>query len=358
MLLTHTAPVNTAPHPRRAWLDVWRVVAASLVFLTHYKPLDGPLHALVDEGHIGVALFFVLSGALLGSQLWATAPETGLPTQSHWWQQFYLRRFSKIYLLHTVLYLVSLPFLLPGTGYVLLNLSLMKGLYPPAVFSGLPQSWSLTPELLLYALLPVLALLGRWWRPLPLMVAALAAVIAVGTWPYAALYTAAGRGFAFVLGLDLARRWAQPTLEAPGKRFRIIAWVLSGVGLAGLMLYLGTLAPPGAHTASTDSGDPQALMMNVVWVPLFFAAAVHATRQLSEATLAKQAAYDRLKGFFSLLSQASYAFYLLHVGPLASGVYLIAGHNNVLTFALLWALSIVLHRTVERPILRMITAKR
>lgn len=358
MVLTHTFFANTAHGRRWVWLDVWRVVAASLVFLTHYKPLEGPLHALADEGHIGVALFFVLSGALLGSQLWEKAPDTGLPGDTAWWKGFYLRRFSKIYVLHTVLYLASLPFLLPGSGYILLNLTLMKSLYPPAVFSGLPQSWSLTPELMLYALLPLLALLGRVWRGLPWMVALVAALIVVGTWPYAALYSAAGRGVAFVLGLDLARRWAKHPTQEPSPGYRMAAAVLSLLGLAGLMLYLGIWAPPGAHTASTDSGDPQALTMNVIWVPLFFAAAVHATRKLQpEATLAVNPPYRALQGVFSLLSQASYAFYLLHVGPLAAGVYLIAGHNNVLTFGILWILSIGLHLTVERPILRMILAK-
>lgn len=336
---------------------MWRVVAATLVFLTHYKPLGGPWHTLADEGHIGVALFFVLSGALLGSQLWATAPETGLPTRRSWWQGFYLRRVSKIYVLHTLLYLASLPLLLPGSGYILLNLTLTKSLYPPAVFSGLPQSWSLMPELMLYAMLPALAWLGRWWRPLPLLAVGLAAFVAVGLWPYAALYTAAGRGFAFVLGLGLARRWAQPGAQDPGRLYRGVAILLSAVGLAGLMLYLGTMAPPGAHTASTDSADPQALLANVLWVPLFFAAGVHATRRLGGETSPKPPAYKTLQSAFSLFSRASYAFYLLHVGPLASGVYLVAGHNNALTFVLLWILAIGLHEAVERPILRMIAVK-
>lgn len=358
MVLTHTFFANTAPGRRWVWLDVWRVVAASLVFLTHYKPVEGRWHALADEGHIGVALFFVLSGALLGTQLWEKAPETGLPTERGWWKGFYLRRFSKIYVLHTVLYLASLPFLLPGSGYILLNLTLTKSLYPPALFSGLPQSWSLTPELMLYALLPFLALLGRGWRTLPWLVAFATAMVAAGIWPYAALYTAAGRGFAFVLGLDLARRWAKTPTEEPGTGYRLGAAVLALLGLAGLMLYLGTLAPPGPHTASTDSGDPQALMTNVIWVPLFFATAVHATRRLTtRETSGAKPAYGALQGLFFLFSQASYAFYLLHVGPLAAGVYLIAGHNNVLTFGLLWILSIGLHLTVERPILRMILAK-
>lgn len=358
MVLTHTFFANTAPGRRWVWLDVWRVVAASLVFLTHYKPVEGPLHALADEGHIGVALFFVLSGALLGSQLWAKAPDTGLPIETGWWKDFYLRRFSKIYVLHTLLYLASLPFLLPGSGYILLNFTLTKSLYPPAVFSGLPQSWSLTPELMLYTLLPLLALLGRVWRGLPWLVALVAALIAVGTWPYAALYTVAGRGVAFVLGLYLARRWAKHPTQEPATGYRIVAVVLSLLGLAGLMLYLGTWAPPGPHTASTDSGDPQALMMNVIWVPVFFATCVHATRRLTlRVTLEGNRPYRALQGLFSLFSQASYAFYLLHVGPLAAGVYLIAGYNNVLTFGILWILSIGLHVTVERLILRMILAK-
>jgi peptidoglycan/LPS O-acetylase OafA/YrhL len=346
--------------PRLAWLDIWRVAAASLVFVTHYKPITGRYDALVDEGHIGVALFFVLSGAVLGLQLWHVAPATGLPTQRVWWQGFYLRRFSKIFLLHTLLYLVSLPFI-PDDGLgIFLNLTLTKGLVPAYTFSGLQQSWSLTVELMLYMALPIIAWgMQRSLKTTLLLAVGIAILFSALSW-YAALYTVAGRSFAFVLGVALAKGWQKPTPLPKGAWW---CWLLAILGLLGLMFYLGTLAPiTRPHLASTDVEAWLPLTANTVLVPLVFAGGIwltHPPIKTLHRTMGATASHLQAQGvrLLSLLAQSSYAFYLLHLGPVAKLVYLIAGHNNVLTFAALWIVSIVLHKTLEYPILRILTSK-
>jgi peptidoglycan/LPS O-acetylase OafA/YrhL len=355
--------INMQSTPRLAWLDAWRVVAATLVFLTHYKPLDGPLHSLADEGHIGVALFFVLSGAVLGTQLWQEDPSNGLPSSRRWWQHFYVKRLSKIYVLHTLLYAVSFTLIPDDALGIALNFTLTKALVPGYTFSGLAQSWSLTVELMLYLALPILA----WARVkagrgvlFGLMVLAL--VVSVCSW-YGSLYTVLGRSFAFMLGLELAQSWH----HRPARPFKPKIWFYALLILVSSMFQLGQLAPDGAHTASTDSTKWYALAANTILIPAAFATLLEITR--SEGFLPETSTQNiyamRLRRWLQskglpllgLMAKASYAFYLLHVGPAAKLVYLVAGYNNVLAFALLWILSIVIYKTIEYPILRIITSK-
>ncbi len=326
-------------HRRMAWPDVWRVVAASLVFATHYKPWGGPLRALCHEGHTGVALFFVLSGLLLGRQLFA---EGGLPRQG--WRVFFLRRGAKIYSLHTLLYLLCLPLLADTPGQAALSLTLTKGLVPSAVFAGLPQSWSLTAELMCYAMLPMLVRLPGRGLAGVLGLAAVVAAAASWLWPFAALYTVAGRGFAFCLGVALARwplslhrgRGGNEGASLPSIRWPL-ALLLAGAGL----LALGTLAPAGPLTASTDSLAPWALLANTIAIPLVWTACLGLTLGARVPGAA----------FWQLLAQGSYAFYLIHIGPVARLVGFAVGQQVIWQFVFLWLVAVALHKLVENPIL-------
>jgi len=357
---------------RLFWLDIWRLLAVTLVFCTHYKPWAGRWHALADEGHTGVALFFVLSGTVLGLQLWQEVEkrlDSPLKTSLNapvispaWWRSFYIRRLAKLFTLHTLLYVMQLPFLF-ATGYVLLNLALVKGLYAPALFSGLPQAWTLTPELLLYLSLPLWfwAYRQRPWLPL-----ALSAGIAISISfidGYAATYTALGRGFAFVLGLHLARlliaQEAGKKVVQAGRVRGMLPWAVSVAGVVLLLLALGQLADfyaPAelARPASTDTRHWAALLANAVVVPLVFGAGIWITRAGFLGNVGTP--IHAVQQFISLLARASYAFYLLHVGPVAQVVYLLAFHNNLLAFAALWGLAVAVHLLVESPLLQIIQA--
>ena len=374
-------PPTSDLHRRLIWLDGWRIVAASLVFLTHYKPISGPFRALADEGHIGVALFFVISGMVLGRQLWQEAPATGLPAGLGWWQGFYRRRFAKIYLLHTALYLLCLPMLAGSAFEVAANLTLTKALFPSAVFSGLPQSWSLTVELMLYALLPVLAWLGQRQVWVPLTLSLILALVASAWFPYAALYSVAGRAFGFCLGMAMMRSEKPEargqSLEVRSERQKARDWVftlgktlsfplrmaLSALVLAGALLALGTLAPPGFQKASTDSGSWLALAANTIAIPIILAALIAFTKpnrlisNLSPLTSHLSSLTSHFSLLTSLLGRASYAFYLLHVGPLGNAIQFLSLHNNLLTYLLLWGFSLAIHVSAEYPILRMLSSK-
>ena len=139
-----------------------RAAAASLVFFFHYNPFarrgeNNLLFRLVNEWHIGVSLFFVLSGFLVFYRHQAEA----VPLR-----EYLLRRFARIYPLFFIFSLLQFfspwyHFTGPKAEEVFLNLSFLKGFSEAYAFSGIPQAWSLTPEVCFYLLVPLFALLLR-----------------------------------------------------------------------------------------------------------------------------------------------------------------------------------------------------
>lgn len=97
------------PAPRLPELDGLRAIAILLVLADHYLsyvPVAG-MHRVVEQGWIGVDLFFVLSGFLIGGILLDERAAT------NYYRVFYLRRFFRIVPLYAVL---VLPALLVVTG--------------------------------------------------------------------------------------------------------------------------------------------------------------------------------------------------------------------------------------------------
>lgn len=94
-------------------LDVLRAVAIVWVMLFHSWVIGGlsqPFEGLQNTGWMGVDLFFVLSGYLIGGQLLRPL-SNGLPLD---FRTFYLRRSFRI--LPAYLVVLGLYFLAPGRG--------------------------------------------------------------------------------------------------------------------------------------------------------------------------------------------------------------------------------------------------
>jgi peptidoglycan/LPS O-acetylase OafA/YrhL len=160
----------SAPEDRRfPALNAVRAVAALGVVATHTafdtgEVNRGPLGALLSRLDFGVALFFVLSGFLLGRPFFRSAARRR-PRPSY--RHFLWKRALRILPLYWVVVLAALILLPENSGAGALtwatNLTLTQiyteGLLP----TGLTQMWSLCTEVLFYVLLPALtvALLGR-----------------------------------------------------------------------------------------------------------------------------------------------------------------------------------------------------
>lgn len=166
---TPPAPARMADIPA---LTSLRAIAALLVFLHHFAgfaPLTSG-HNLFEivsiEGHIGVTIFFVLSGFLLTARYFDSFADKKISIA-----EYVIKRTARIYPLYYVVF--ALNFLIPADGNFalmslpyeslrfpnwLVYLTLTQGYFSQIKFLGIPTAWSLTLEEAFYILLPLILL--------------------------------------------------------------------------------------------------------------------------------------------------------------------------------------------------------
>ena len=155
-----------------------RAVAALMVFFHHFNPISpalfGPrLHYLVAELHIGVSVFFVLSGFLIGYR-YLGGRQVALRT-------YFANRFARIYPMYFLLTTITFVAICYKNGGInlgfitqyLLNISFLRGLFKEYLLTGILQGWSLTVEEMFYLSAPLIFWLVRrsrqWLWVLPLL---------------------------------------------------------------------------------------------------------------------------------------------------------------------------------------------
>jgi peptidoglycan/LPS O-acetylase OafA/YrhL len=186
-------------HQRLPGLDVLRALAIAWVMAYHlvsYGPRFGPvLGPVADLGWMGVDLFFVLSGFLVGGQVFAACAAPGGPR----WGDYLLRRALRVlpaYLAVLGLYLWipdwrESPGMQPAWQFLSFTANLFPDYFRNRAFS---HAWSLCVEEHFYLLLPL-------------------AVMALSRRP--GLHKSALFVLALLLGGIAARAWAWHTQVAP-----------------------------------------------------------------------------------------------------------------------------------------------
>ena len=146
--------------PRQAGIDLLRAVAILWVTAYHLDSPDLPLPALARQGWMGVDLFFVLSGYLIGLQLLRPYGAGGQPD----WLRFFQRRAWRI--LPSYCAVLALYLLVPAwresaaMAPLWQFLTFTANLFPDyARQRAFSHAWSLCVEEHFYLLLPPLV----WW---------------------------------------------------------------------------------------------------------------------------------------------------------------------------------------------------
>ena len=199
---------NTSTNNKLYGLDVLRTLAISFVFMFHYDRIFPSPQWLTDIskfGWTGVDLFFVLSGYLIASQLFAGIAKGQVLS----FKKFFLKRFFRI--IPAYLAVVAIYFCFPAARereapaplwkYLSFTQNLGLDLRTQGTFS---HAWSLCIEEQFYLLLPLILIVLIYYK-----------AVRKGRWLLAAL---------FILGLVL--RWFiyEKLVVVPGEEINWTTW--------------------------------------------------------------------------------------------------------------------------------------
>jgi peptidoglycan/LPS O-acetylase OafA/YrhL len=333
-----------------------RAIAAYMVYFHHYNPLEASYSSsiacgMIRELHIGVTLFFVLSGFLIAHRY------SGMKNFS--FRNYFINRVARIYPMYfilTTLTFVIMAFYLRDPEFrrpavYLMNITFLKGFFDNLKFTGISQGWSLSVEEVFYLTAPLFFLLinRNIWnlilQPFLLILLGILLVyffsgstqnIIFGDIDFMFNYTFFGRCTEFFIGIGLALLLRKEKRETSFRYFTylgIIAFVLSVFGLSIVR---------GEHAFGIN--DPAGRFINNFILPLF-GVSLFFFGLIRENTPVSNLLSSKL---FILLGKSSYIFYLIHIGVFSFVLHKIT-HNLALHFILMNVVSIILFRFLEEP---------
>ena len=375
----------SAPPTHFHSLDTLRGLAAFAVVFNHWKhfcyvgvdggpaldrsvaPFYDQLFALYEHGWIAVDFFFSLSGFVF---FWLYSERIGARTVST--KSFVQRRFSRLYPLHLVTLLVMLglqTLSLSRTGsytiypyndgyHFLLNLGFLSGWGIERGLSFDAPNWSVSIEVLLYAVFFLVCLSARARKPRSLL---LFAALGLGL---RMLLPNIGRGiFSFFLGGLVYASYLRLIARSDWRRALRPAAAILCCGLACLVLELryGWLGASLESLARSSSGTISARAAGMMLGKL---PELLVTGLLFPLTILTLALFETARGSlsrrFAFLGAWSYSAYLWHV-PLQVALVLTFGALGVdarvmnqgwamgLFFGLLFVCSHYSYNYLERP---------
>jgi peptidoglycan/LPS O-acetylase OafA/YrhL len=349
--------LKTASSGRFDALTGARWLFASLVFVYHNRKywrndVNKYLMQFMNEMHIGVSLFFVLSGFLIAFKY--NKPGTG----KHHYGRYAGLRMARILPLYWLLLLVSyIDWGFPKTGYqTFITFSLLHGFSNVHNLDGIAQAWSLTVEMSFYALAPLIFFCWNKavWKAIALLIAMFLLVYGAGEalhsfngnkgqyfYPFHFVVhsTFFGRATEFIFGVWLASMLHGQHLNLFKK---IRHKTVIGFSGAFISLFLISFLQPDIfhHGYDTVMGS----LIQYIIVPFF--AIIWFYGLIEERTWMQQLFSSKL---FVLLGNASFAFYMVHISYVnlrIKGLFFLTDRNYVV----LWLASILLYLFFEKPV--------
>lgn len=337
-----------------------RAIAAYMVFIHHYNTFANQgLHDFFGEFHIGVTLFFVLSGFLIAHRYY--------DKEVFDFKNYILKRIARIYPMYFLLTTATFAFFaffhaqnqMEDVKVYLMNITFLRGFLDDLKFSGIAQGWSLTVEELFYLSAPLFFILIKKSKSfliiVPILFIGLGLLLVqlcssvsfyglMHTIDFMLDFTFFGRITEFFIGIGLALYLQKDTKSSPQPWFTslgLLFIILSVYGLSLLKIgngngtdcilgkIINTLVLPLLGIAPLYYG----LMKENTWVSRFLSSSL-----------------------MVLLGKSSYIFYLIHMGIVVMLMHKFTLNIGIL-FVCLNVIAIGLYLFLEKPINQWILKK-
>ena len=367
-----------------------RAIAAYFVFFHHYNQLDFsyPIQRTLNEFHMGVTMFFVLSGFLICMRYYGNSEITG-----SWFRKYIKNRIARIYPMYFFLTLLTflLYFVVGGEPSVMgtvqspilvlfLNIFFIRGFFDDLKFTGVGQGWSLTVEECFYLLAPVFFIgikknkNNLFYYPLLLLAFGITIVLVFSNFSvigffknfrFLFLYTFFGRCIEFFIGMKLAL-----IVLEKNEKIQTLP-VFTTIGLFGVAIAISVLVFLPLNGREFGLYHPFGIFTNNIILPIAIAILYYGL-MIEKSGLQKFLSSPTMQ----LLGKSSYIFYLIHIGVIANflknisrnTIYLLFNwfdnhglewvpeklNDSILYIALVFVLlnlaSIVLYKLMEEPL--------
>jgi len=306
-----------------------RAMAAYLVFISHFayvfdEKFPHSVQRFLNEFHIGVTIFFVLSGFLIAFRYFDSFKLT-----KSWFLQYLKNRVARIYPMYALLtigafiayHVTQNQIVTAGQNPVVMffmNIVFLRGFFDQFKFTGIAQGWSLTVEECFYFSAPFIFLIATKYRKFyvqPIVVTGLGILLVLvfshvnwfgffGNFTFMMLYTFLGRCFEFFAGIQLALIVRRQKLDGTSKK----KFTYLGFSMIFFCVWImSTLTIPNGYEAGLH--NPWGIVTNNYL--LATAIAIFFYGLLTETTLLKK---FLAHPFIELLGKSSYIFYLIHLG--------------------------------------------
>jgi peptidoglycan/LPS O-acetylase OafA/YrhL len=326
-----------------------RAMAAYLVFISHFayvfdEKFPHTVQRFFNEFHIGVTIFFVLSGFLIAFRYFDSFKLT-----KDWFKQYLKNRVARIYPMYAILtigafiafYFTNNQTVTAGHNPVamfLMNIVFLRGFFDQLKFTGVAQGWSLTVEECFYFSAPFIFLVATRYKKFyiqPVAVTCLGIVLVLifshvnwygffGNFTFMMLYTFLGRCFEFFAGIQLALIIRRQKPDGNGKK----KLTYIGFFMIFVCVWIMSLLPiPKGQEAGLH--NPLGIITNNYLLALSIALFFYGI--LTETTLLKKILATR---FVELLGKSSYIFYLVHLGYMYNFLHFGFNWLNDYTFTL------------------------
>lgn len=333
-----------------------RAIAAYMVFLLHYNPfsptvIGKPLYDFTRELHIGVTLFFVLSGFLIAYHY--------SDLKEFRFKKYLVNRIARIYPVYFIL--TTFTFLvfiqnnaISGTliNVYLLNITFLRGFFDDFKFTGIAPGWSLTIEETFYFSAPLFFLLLNrsryYFILLPLLLVSLGVGLVIvfsqvdfygffKTYEFMFRYTFLGRCSEFFIGIGLAFFFKQKAWQP---KFNYFTYA----GILGIIVCMYFIS---LYKGNFDYGirHPVGKVLNTLVLPIFGIVPFF-YGLLTEKTWISSLLGSKL---FVFLGKSSYVFYLIHMSVISVFLHQYSP-SILLLFLELNLVAMLIFKFIEEPL--------